>query len=317
MADSLKQVRFNASWSTQFRFTQAIGRGLAELMPVQATVIIGRRGEAGLEANEYDVTFTKSVNNEHQFTGKGYYAKGAPATWLRTIAWLPQEDRFLFAFAPWTGITRFEDLLERKPALNIVAMTNATAPVLAAYGLSYDDIRAWGGSIGTMEHTAREAKERFDRGELDAFIGDGSAYDFSAWRWVAERGYSFLGIRPDIMAKLEAEQGLRRITTPVGFLPGISQNLITLDDSHIVLACHERLDDELAYNLAKAIDRNKRDIELTSIQMDYGQRGPLPIIEPTYWTSLTGQIDRQWDEKIVGAPLHPGARRYYEEIGVL
>ena len=97
----------------------------------------------------------------------------------------------------------------------------------------------------------------------------------------------------------------------------IPTNLISPDDSHIVVSCHEQLDDELAYNLAKAIDLKKRDLELCSIQMDYGQRGVLPVIEPTYWTSLTGQIDRQWDEKITGAPLHDGARRYYKEIGVL
>jgi TRAP-type uncharacterized transport system substrate-binding protein len=312
-----KDIRFSASWSTQFRFTQAIGRGLAELMPVNAAVLIGRRGEAGLAEGEVDIVYTKSVNNEHQYLGHGYYAKGEASPWLRTIAWLPQEDRFLFAVAPETGITSFEDIAARKPALNMVAMTNATAPVLEAYGFSYDDIKAWGGSIGTMEHTARDAKAHRDRGALDAWFGDGSAYDFSGWRWVAEHGYRFLDIREDIMSKLETELGLRRITTPVGFLPGIAQNITSLDDSHIVLSCHERLDDELAYNLAKAIHLNKRDIELCSIQMDYGQRGPLPIIEPTYWTSLTGQIDGQWDEKIVGAPLHTGAKRYYQEIGVL
>jgi len=38
---------------------------------------------------------------------------------------------------------------------------------------------------------------------------------------------------------------------------------------------------------------------------------------PTMWSSLTGHIERQWDRDIVGAPLHPGAERYYKERGVL
>ena len=109
----------------------------------------------------------------------------------------------------------------------MVAQTGSTEPFLKAYGFSYDDIRSWGGSIGSMEHTARDAKERRDRGELDAFFGDGSAYDFSAWRWVAEHGYRFLDLREDIMTRLESELGLRRITTPVGFFPGITTNLIS------------------------------------------------------------------------------------------
>ena len=41
------------------------------------------------------------------------------------------------------------------------------------------------------------------------------------------------------------------------------------------------------------------------------------MIRPTYWSSLTGPINRQWDEAITGAPLHDGARRYYQEQGYL
>ena len=41
------------------------------------------------------------------------------------------------------------------------------------------------------------------------------------------------------------------------------------------------------------------------------------MIRPTYWSSLTGPIARQWDEAITGAPLHDGARRYYQEQGYL
>jgi TRAP-type uncharacterized transport system substrate-binding protein len=264
-----------------------------------------------------DLIYSKSVTNEHRYQGKGHYAGPEPARWLRTIAWLPQEDRFLFAVSPSTGISRFEDIAAQKPALKMVAQTGSTALVLKAYGFSYEDIRAWGGSVGSMQHTARDAEAAHARGELDAFFGDGSAYDFSAWRWVAEHGYTFLDIRPDVMETLEREHGLRRNITPAGFLPGITRTLLALDDSHIVVTCHEQLDENLAYNLARAIDERKRDIECCSIQIDYGQSGSLPLIQPTYWTSLTGQIDRQWDERILGAPLHPGAHRYYREKGVL
>ena len=66
-----------------------------------------------------------------------------------------------------------------------------------------------------------------------------------------------------------------------------------------------------------AIDDNKRDIETCSIQVDYGEPWPLPLVQPTYWSSLTGPIERQWDERIVGAPLHPGAARYYREKGYI
>src|SRR5207248_2993285 len=119
-------IRFAASWSTQLRLTQAVGRGLSSLMPIRAQIVIGTgAGSGGLANDEFDLIFLKSVNNEHQYTGKGLYAGSSPASWLRTIAWLPQEDRFLYAVAPWTGIERFEDFVEKKPALNVAGRASA------------------------------------------------------------------------------------------------------------------------------------------------------------------------------------------------
>jgi uncharacterized protein len=310
-----RPVRFGSSWSTQMRLTQAVGRGLATLTPIDATIVItGPGAQTQLANGDIDVAFLKSVNNEHRSTGKGYFAGDKPDTALRSIAWLPQEDRMLFAVAPWTGITSFEDIANTKPVLN---MAGGSAPmVLQEYGFSYQDIVSWGGSVSSMEHTATEAQARYNAGTLDALFGDGSAFDFSAWHWVAAHGYRFLDISEEVMQSL-VSKGLRRNVTPAGFLMGIDHTLNALDDSHIVLSCNESLDDDIAYNLAKAIDTNKRDIELTSIQLAYTPSTKLPQTEVTQWSSLTSQIERQWDESIVGAPRHPGAKRYYQEIGVL
>jgi TRAP-type uncharacterized transport system substrate-binding protein len=169
-----------------------------------------------------------------------------------------------------------------------------------------------------MRHTAQAARERYERGELDFFTGDGSEYDFTGWQWVAKRGFRFLDIRPDIMAGLQDQLGVRKHITPAGFLPGINETLTAIDDSHIVVTVHERLDERVAYNLARAIDERKRDIETTSIQVGYGEdEDGLPLTRPTMWSSLTGPISRQWDERILGAPLHPGAQRYYREKGYI
>jgi len=307
-------IRFASSWSTQFRLTQAIGKGLSELAQVRATVAVGERADPSMLEGEVDLVITKSVVNEHRYTGVGLYAGPAPATWLRTIAWLPQDDRFLFAVAPSTGITSFEDIAAKKPKLNVAG--RAAEPVLKAYGFTYKDIEGWGGTVTPMEHTAKAAKARYDAGQLDALFGDGSAYDGTCWKWIADRGYRFLSLSEPVMQVLEKD-GLRRNITPAGLFPSIAETLLALDDSHIVLTCHERMPEELAYLLAKAIDEHKQDIECESIQVAYGDAGPLPLTQPTYWTSLTGHIERQWDQRIVGAPLHPGAERYYRERGLL
>ena len=310
-----KPIRFGSSWSTQFRLVQAIGRGLSGLMPVTPSVhIVGPRGLSSLGKDEIDVIFLKSVVNEHRYTGKGMFADGKPDNWLRSIAWIPQEDRNLFAVAPWTAIASFEDLVAKKPALKMQG--GGASMVLHEYGFSYEDIVKWGGSVGSMAHTASAAKVAYYGGELDAFFGDGSAHDFTAWEFVADHGYTFLDISEQVMQSLESK-GIRRNHTPSGFLPGISKTLLAVDDSHIVLTCSEKLDDEIAYNLAKTINLSKQEIELESIQLTYGPDASKLVTQVNKWSSLTNPIERQWDERIVGAPLHNGARLYYREIGVL
>ena len=40
------------------------------------------------------------------------------------------------------------------------------------------------------------------------------------------------------------------------------------------------------------------------------------MIRPTYWSSLTGPIGRQWDEGITGAPLHDGSEALLRGAGI-
>ena len=312
-----REIKFGTSWSTQFRFTQAIGRGLSEFMDIKASAhVLGPGGYSALSQGAVDVIFSKWVVNEHRFSGEGLYAGASPDEWLRTIAWLPQEYRFLFSMAPWTGKTSFAQIAEKKPALHIAG--SGGEAVLNEYGFSYADIEKWGGAVRRIEHTAAEAKKRFEANQLDGLWGDGSAYDFSAWPWVGSRGYKFLGIDETVMQRLESK-GLRRQITPSGFVASIESNLLALDDSHIVVTCRADLDSEIAYYLAKAIDKKKRDIELTSIQLDYdnGEAGGLPVTTTKYWSSLTGPIEKQWNESFTGAPIHEGAQDYYKECGYI
>ena len=83
-----KSIRFGSSWSTQFRLTQALGRGLASLMPVDATVVLtGSSPMANLAGGEIDVCFLKSVNNVHRYTGVGLFAgdRQAQMQFLATV----------------------------------------------------------------------------------------------------------------------------------------------------------------------------------------------------------------------------------------
>ena len=44
----------------------------------------------------------------------------------------------------------------------------------------------WGGRTENLPHTALAAQARYAQGPLDAWFGDGSAYDGTCWPWLAE-----------------------------------------------------------------------------------------------------------------------------------
>ena len=186
-------VRFGAAWQTQLRFVQSIGRGLAELTSANVEILIG--GGHSLEAGKHrpDV-YQVDQQRTPLLRAAGIFAGREPSSRLRTIAWFPQEDRLLFAVAPWIKARSFEELAATKPPLKMAAQRSVN-PVLKEYGFSLEEIEHWGGKVESMHHTAQEAKEHFERGALDACFGDGSEFDGSAWKWMADRGYAFLDIR--------------------------------------------------------------------------------------------------------------------------
>ena len=141
---SVPGIRFGTSWSTQFRFAQAIGRGLAELKRVDASVHVLRprwHRRVGQRCRGSDLLQVVGERSPLLRQGRSTPAT-SPTTGLRTIAWLPQEDRFLFAMAPWTGIESFEQLAAEKPALHMAG--SGAEVVLQEYGFSYGRHRAMG-----------------------------------------------------------------------------------------------------------------------------------------------------------------------------
>lgn len=312
-----RSLKFGIQWATQLRITQAIGRPFSQAAKVDLVLVPGGiRDIHLLETGDLDLIFPKSIHNEHRYTGKGLYAANEPLSWLRTIAWFPQEDRLLFALAPWVDASALEEIGRKKLPLKMSTVGQGPETVLQAYGFSYQDIASWGGRVESMGHRWQDAKQQLDKGSLDACFGDTSAHG-TCWRWLAGRGYRFVGISEEALDRLVREQGLRRAVTPAGFLSATTENLLTLDDSHIVLTCHAHLAEDYAYLLAKVIDEHRQEIECSSVFIDYDEEPHVPLVRQIQWSSMTSRIEKQWDARILGAPLHPGALRYYREQGYI
>lgn len=193
------------------------------------------------------------------------------------------------------------DIVARKFPLRIVvgrkgfageAMTRA---FLREYGLEYKDVEAWGGKI--VYALFPDGVNMIRDGHADALASFASINPPFARDLVAAREMRLMQYGDDVVKRISAKTGLQLHTIPGGTYKGTDVPFLTLKDPTIFLVRPD-MADAVAYHITKLLNEHKE--RLTQALPDY--RDFDPKVAPTI-------------DKVV--PLHPGARRYYEEKGLL
>ena len=307
-------VKIGVGWAGSYRMTQVFARAVAGTAPV---AIIGPALNRldWVSGGELDLGWCfPAVRARWALEGKRSWA-GKPLSNLRSVARFPRLDRQLFAFAPWSPIKDLGQIGRQKRAVRLALRSDELYEhehaILRQYGYSLADIEAWGGRWWHVSVGPTVLDEEIRSREVDVVIGHASTE--GVWQTVAAHGFRFIGLEENVMAGLEHE-GYSRNFVPVGFLPAIQEPLLTIDLSDNVLVTRAEVDDNIIYTIARSIDRNKKRIEEASVTVSYTHSQPLPLPFLTYSSTLTEPITKQWDTNI---PLHPGAARYYREVGYL
>jgi len=163
--------------------------------------------------------------------------------------------------------------------------------LLAMHDLTYDDL----GNVNFASIT--DMVNMMKDGHIEAIslitaFPSGSIMDLTSVRNV-----KFLDITEDELARLKARNaGWSRVIIPAGMY-GQDRDVETVGfPMHVLVSC-SRVSDDLAYDLTKALATRVRD--LAAINASLAEHD----IE-----DLTADI---------GVPFHPGAERYYREIGAI
>jgi uncharacterized protein len=228
---------------------------------------------------------------------------------LRTIAVFPSWDAAVIAVHESTGITSIEQIREQKIPLRVSTGHTLQPPfdddptmfainaMIGAAGFSLADIRAWGGSVhGVPRPSHPDRGQMITKGEVNAIFDEG----ILSWgQFAVERGFRFLPIDGAVRSRIEAA-GYDMIEVTPKRLPALKQPVPGVDFCGWPMIVHADMPDDVAYAICEAI-------ELRELQIPTDNYKPLNLV----------QLCTVDEEAPRGAPLHPGAEKFYRARGYL
>jgi TRAP-type uncharacterized transport system substrate-binding protein len=139
----------------------------------------------------------------------------------------------------------------------------------------------------------------FAGGEADVLIHE--AIMTPHWqRIAAKRPVRYLPWGDDVLAAFAAEDW-PSATVEAGYLPGLAEDLLTLDFSDFVLLCRQTLPDDVAYLAAWCLVKTRRALEA---QYAHIPRDHSPVTYPLVPADMAR----------TPVPLHPAAARAYADL---
>jgi uncharacterized protein len=245
-----------------------------------------------VEAGRADGGLAQSDIVADAVAGKGDFRKDGPARHLRMIADLFPEDVHLIA-ATRAHITRIGELRGKRVVIGTHESGTASTAraILAAYRIGEHQMR-------TSDISPEVAAQRLQKGEIDAifFVG-GTPIEFV--RSLLSSGKATLVPidGPGRKRLVAADKGLSAETIAAGTYPGLDKPLETVG-VHAVLLVNDTASPDVIYGMTRAL-------------FNPSNRGLLDSAHP-----VARFIRLENATKDIPAPLHPGAARFYREMGV-
>jgi len=245
-----------------------------------------------ISSGQLESGFAQSDIAHWAYTGTGIYEGKEPVDNLRAIANLYPESIHLVARAG-AGINSVADLAGKRVSLDEPGSGTLVDAriILDAFGLSEDDLQAEYIKPGI-------AVARMHEDALDAFIIVAGYPTGSVAELCASIGCELVPIDgPQVDTLLEEYKFFAKDVIPAGTYEGVPETPTLSVGAQWVVAAE--VDEDLVYGITKALWHDNARILLD----DGHAKGRAITVE----TALDG----------VGIPLHPGAERYYREIGLL
>jgi uncharacterized protein len=228
------------------------------------------------------------------YRGAGRYKTDGARTNLRLIATIEDPNYYLVATRAEAWITDLSQIRERKLPVRILTEDSLRADmVLDYYGINREALASWG---GTRVSTDAANREGFD--VVICFANSlNNTPESNVWYELSQKSnLRFVQLPEDLLASMAKASEWEIGNTPVNLMRGMDKPIRTIYTSGTVIYGRADMPEGFAYDVARAMDAQKRLLIFSIIPFSYNP-------------------DVVWQAR--GVPLHPGAERYYREKGYL
>ncbi|MGE4354079.1 MAG: TAXI family TRAP transporter solute-binding subunit [Oscillospiraceae bacterium] len=227
-----------------------------------------------------------AINGVSPYDQKYTNVKGLFALYPNTLQIWVQAD---------SDIQDFGDLIDKKFTFAAPGSGpfQPTLNMMALYGFSEDDVKAAGGTIEYLDWGT--AVSKLQDGLLDAVIWTTSYPAAKIVEAETTRDLRLLQVDTNMLDKfMDTYGGWISVTIPAGTYKNQPEDVITIGTPNFLCVLDD-MDNDLAYALAKALWENR------------------DILGNTHALLKSLSLDNV--AKGMGVELHPGALKYYKEIG--
>jgi TRAP-type uncharacterized transport system substrate-binding protein len=235
--------------------------------------------------------------------GKGIFTAPQP---VLPITVIPSYDNYVFAVKSELGLTRFEEIGEKRVPLRLSLrgqkdhwLHYMLDDIAAAAGFKIPDIVEWGGQVtreGLLPYPNGPKFEALRAGRIDAI------FDEAANVWVdqaSDAGLTILPLAEETVRKLEA-MGYRRGIISKTEYPKLPADVLTLEFCGWPIFVHADAPEDFVRRVCTALEARKHLIP-------WQGEGPLPLERMCIDGPETPQTVR----------LHPAAEKFWRERGYL
>ena len=263
----------------------------------------GGIGNVLLQAQDKtDISISSNITNTWAKEGTMAFEETGPNPELRCITGMLDQMYVAVAVRNGSGIENLRDIADQKLPIRMFTSemgqtSEYTAQVvLDSIGCSYEDLISWGGKV---EHTdfasiVNAAKD----GKADLIIQQISAGHASFTELLLTADFRFCPLDEESRQFMK-ENGYALTVMPADTFPNQSEDIPTAGVNTTV-NCNASLPEETAYRIAKGIYEHPEELAT-------GHKALADF-------DLLLAADVEYNG---GLPIHPGALRYYKEIGLV